>query len=277
MLNLEREEREKDQPMLQTERSERKKENEKEVKKLNDLLKKKEKSEKMMSLALERSVASEKEVREEVEGLQRALTVTKEPTVFDLYQAYNAAYQEDKQRKCRRTLLALHEHIMSISDEQLKYQVRFSDEDGNTMLHIAALYSFPHAALSRLVRCGCDINSKNISGYPSIYNAKAAPATFDSLALLGADLSIRDAAGGNIWQLMMLTEIKPLYVSHGLREVEWIPAGFVSPLHGMGSAPMPKLHNESIMKLPRQTERCIRIMTLEMEKLRVEARVRWGR
>jgi ankyrin repeat protein len=109
---------------------------------------------------------------------------------------------------------------MALSDEELRYEIRFSDEVGNTVLHIAALNNFPYAALSRLVQCGCDINALDTSGHTALTFSVSDGffATFYSLALLGADLSIK-YPDGNIWQL---PEDSPTFIallgSHGLRE-----------------------------------------------------------
>jgi hypothetical protein len=58
-----------------------------------------------------------------------------------------------------------------------------------------------------------------------------------------------------------------------LKKGQAIAAGFVSPLKGMATS-MPQLHNKSIVKMTYGVQKCIRIMSLEMNQLRVEARER---
>jgi ankyrin repeat protein len=229
-----------------------------------------------------RDVASEKEkneeLRKELAVAKEQLAVAKEPTVFEIFQAFIdvSATKEEDVEVLTAPLLALYERIMSISDEQLRREIRFSDGDGNTVLHIAALAEFPHAVLSRLVQCGSDINTtdKEKITYMIINAVKGdSPAVFDSLALLGADLSMRDADGNNILQLSEYS-LDLFYLCqrhHGLKKGQAIAAGFVSPLKGKSSS-MPELHNKSIMKMTSSPQKCIRIMSLEMNQLRVEAR-----
>jgi hypothetical protein len=166
---------------------------------------------------------------------------------------------------------------MSISDAKLCREVKYvTNNDGRTVLLIAALTHFPLAALSRLVQCGCDINAKDKAGNTAIIKAIQSdyPAIVDSLALLGADLSVKADDGRNILQLTASSKaMSHLWELHGLKEGEEIAAGFVSPLKGMPT-PMIELHNKSIMKLTTQAAQCIRIMSLEMHQLRVEARER---
>jgi hypothetical protein len=167
---------------------------------LADSLKKKEKSEMKLRTELERRIDSEKEAKEKVEGLERALSITKEPTIYDVVQKYYDAEDPQDDRnygspKDTAPLLDLYERIMSLSDEQLKYQIKFTDSKYHrTVLHIAAFNQFPHATLSRLIECGgCDINATNKSGSTAlVYAAQLADkAIFDNLALLGADLSVK--------------------------------------------------------------------------------------
>jgi ankyrin repeat protein len=185
--------------MLQAER----KGNAIEVKKLHDSLK--EKNKKTTSVALERSiivVASEKEAKENNEELQRAADITSSVTIYDSILAYNAV-------KCFRyhspdPLLALYERIMSLSDEELRREIGISDErHDDSVFQIAAFNQFPHAALSRLLQCGCDIDAVDKLSNTAIISAteNSNAAVVDNLALLGADLSKKDSEGTNLLQL----------------------------------------------------------------------------
>jgi hypothetical protein len=275
------------------EKSELKAKNENELKMLNaSLLKMKEKQLKSTSAELERRTASEKEVKEKNRILQIQLDATKEPTIYDLVQKYSAEnnYDYSHDDKFIAPLVDLYDRIMTIGDEQLKIELNVSDRGqsaGYTVLHVAAYNHFPYAALYRLIQFGSDMNAKSKEGESPIVSAvmRRDYATFDNLALLGADLSMKDEDGFNIWQLsepaLFLSNIpagdkapcRPFVAmlgSHGIREGKEIPAGFVSPRKGLAS-PMPELHNKSIVELEYGVERCIRILTLDMEKLREEA------
>jgi ankyrin repeat protein len=266
-LNLEKEKREK---------GELKKEKGKIMLNLNEL--KKEKGELM--LKCEENKTSEAMMNVKSEELQRQLDEAKEPIVLDLVQAYGDAYDVDEPSKATTPLLNIYDRIVSssINDVKLRREVDYVayNKYGMTVLQIASLHRFPHAALSRLVQCGCDIDATDKEGNTAIIIAAKndAPAVFDSLALLGADLSVKDAKRKNILQMsepsLAFTFLSDL---HGLSKGQAIAAGFVSPLKGMATS-MPQLHNVSIIKMTKQVQQCIRIMSLEMNQLRVEARER---
>jgi ankyrin repeat protein len=139
-----------------------------------------------------------------------------------------------------------------------------------------ASFDFPHAALSRLVHCGVDINAKTKDGKTAIMITVECNriTIFDSLALLGADLSIMDAEGLTILELSegSSPELVSVLNSHGVMKGQAIPDGFISPKKDM-AAPMPQ---QSLMNLSYGEESCIRIISLEMNQLRVEARERNG-
>jgi hypothetical protein len=267
--------------LLKNESSEREKielkaMNEKDVRKLKDSLKRQEKLLKSTQNELDKSIANEKEVTEKVEGLQRELASTKEPSIYELVTAYHDARNLNKFEDTA-PLLDLHDRIVSISDERLRKEIRFTDQDGDTVFHIAARSEFPYAVLSRLVQCGCDINAESKDGRTAITAAmhRVRYPTFDNLALLGADMtdiSIRDDGGEILRQLKGYHSNVGVNLLryHGISEGIETPAGFVSPRMGMAS-PMPELHTKSISDRS-SVDSCIRTMSLEMIQLRVEAR-----
>jgi ankyrin repeat protein len=235
-----------------------------------------EENEAMVREEFEGSIANEKEEKEKVEGLRRELAVATEPIVLDLVQAYDASLEAISKRAAIAPLLDLYEHLMSssISDEKLRREIKcVADKSGNTVLHIAALHIFPHATFSRLVRCGCNINAKNILGETAIITAanNNALASFESLALLGADLSDGKGSSAILHLSESSSDLTYLCHRHGLKKGEVIPAGFVSPLKRKKSSVV-ELHNMTIANLALASQRCIRIISLEMNQLRVEAR-----
>jgi hypothetical protein len=163
------------------------------------LVMKHEGTERKVRAELERSIASEKQ-------LQRELAITKEPMILDIVQAYCDA-RDDAKLSITAPLLDLYDRIVSssISDAKLRREIKCvaDNKHGITVLHIAALGRFPYAALSRLAQCGCDIDAKNRYNNTAIMDAAKydAPAVFDSLALLSADLSVKDANGKDVLQL----------------------------------------------------------------------------
>jgi hypothetical protein len=85
---------------------------------------------------------------------------------------------------------------------------------------------------------------------------------------------VKDARGQSILQLAASSrDLSYLRELHGLKKGQAIAAGFVSPLKGDATS-MPLLHNKSIVKLKYGPQSCIRIMSIEMNQLRVEARER---
>jgi ankyrin repeat protein len=223
----------------------------------------------------------EEKLRDELERCRElAIAEGREPTILDIVHTLQLALESEEGNNIKLatapTALDLYERTMTISDEELHSEIEFSTQNGDTVLHIAASYHFPHPALSRLVQCGCDINAKNAREKTAITIAvkQDDPAVFDSLALLGADLSVRDTYGDSI---SLMSESSPeltfLFHLHGLKKGHKIDAGFVSPLKGMATS-MPMLHTKSIIKLSHPAQQCIRIMSLEMNQLREEARER---
>jgi hypothetical protein len=132
------------------------------------------------------------------------------------------------------------------------------------VLHIAAKYRFPYAVLSRLVQCGCNINAKvekviinnRVEGGNTVIVDAAHNcdfATFDSLALLGADLSVKDSVDKlYISQYEYTADYSSSFIHlrelHGIKSDRVIPDGFVSPHKGKASS-MPEAYNESILKI----------------------------
>lgn len=129
------------------------------------------------------SIASEKEAKEKldkldakveeirllhsrVQELRKELTFAKEPTIVNIIMALleaagkNMSNPYGKPTNLSVFLLDLYDRIMSLDDKQLQSETGFTDREGGTVLHTAAYYRFPRAALSRLTDCGCDIDEQ---------------------------------------------------------------------------------------------------------------------
>jgi ankyrin repeat protein len=288
-LQYEREknEREKSELILKYERSElQRKEKEyekkgKEIAKLKGSLVTKEKLLSLKRAEVGRRIISEQQADAKIEVLQRELEVLKQPTIQHIMKAY-----DEVEDIVDIPLFDLYEHIMSLSDEKLFEETKFIvDKDGSNVLALASMYGFPHAALSRLVQCGCDINAEDTEGDTALVIAAENNrlAAFDSLALLGADLSVLSKHWGKdfLEEILGFEKVPPesapkfrsLFKFHGIGKKKKIADGFVSPLKGKESS-MPELHLLSVMKLQHTHERATRIISLPIEKLREEARER---
>jgi hypothetical protein len=105
-----------------------------------------------------RRIISEQQANAKNEVLQRELAVATQPTIQYIVKVYDEAVAYAKSDP----LFDLYERIMSLSDEKLLEETKFivDERDNCTALRLAAMHGFPHAALSRLVQCGCDVEAR---------------------------------------------------------------------------------------------------------------------